>query len=1183
MLCPGCVCRNSWAQYRTRPTRHGKRNALCTRSSLLLQRLVIVLTVLSVSLPLGTRGAVPRSGLALWLSADDLDGNGRADTPAERGQLLVGGRVAEWHDRSEAALCARQATPESQPLWVAAAVAGRPVLRFDGGDFLDLGRPDTLDFQPGQPFTVVVVYQARDGDFGTFLAKGGGSVGQRACQFYINQTKVGAIVHGTSREAAAPRGANLATLVSDGATAQARVNGRRCLDVVPGRADSATDVLIGARRHGADNTGIYYGLKGDLAELLVYGRALRAAELDALHGHFAARYGLALAVTAAMDARRMAADGNALGAAELLRTEALANRLDEAGALLAGSLLEHDAPFVRSIAEWAISLKVGRENNGQAVAWPKPSPTAWFEAWRLLGPDRILEVDTVRQAVSRNLHRDHAAMLRDIRELRNRAQRMVADFTADSAQPPAGQLQTHLSALERACRAAEHTPTRAHGTTPELRQCWLQARAAIRRIALVNPALDVDRIVFVKQFAPHTVRNITRSYPWKHKPGGDVCVLTELQDAGNVAPLLKGRLGPGFVWGLDLWWSADRVVFGYAKHPDWPPTVNTANAGLEGRHAFELRREIPPMHIYEASLNGGPVRQLTDHPYWNDFEPTYCANGDVVFASDRCGRSAQCGNETYDHTNPNLFVRSAADGAVRQFTDNKDIDRYPHCLDDGTIAYTHWEYQERHFMEVHAIWTARPDGRMADALYKHHMRAPCGLRDARSIPNSRKLVAIATGHHTFAWGPVVTLDPRHGLNNPAGLRIVTPGVRVQEGKMTGTPIRGGGVRDSGGLYQTPWALSEDCFLVSYAYARPGCTASGGVDSNGFALYLIDTYGNRELLHRDQLLSCTFPIPLKPRPRPSVAAEPVPVADRRAVCIVPDVYEGMPKTERGTIRYLRISQHVGWPFDAERGAMHYLPGVAGARQPEFNSWSPVRVIGTVPVSEDGSACFRVPADTAIYFQALDAKHMEVRRMRSMVSLKPGEVRGCTGCHESQARAPAVQSTPLTATAGTAVTPEPPWWGADRLLGYEWLVQPVFDKHCVRCHGGSQPKAGLALTAGDEGGPCQSFRALFRVNAPKKGRKPALVSTANRFSGAEVSGVKQFGSHRSRLIQVLLNDAGHRKNVALSDREWLALVTWIDANAPYYDAFVDKRSRGGGKQRRDVRPELAGIGGEQQARP
>jgi len=497
-------------------------------------------------------------------------------------------------------------------------------------------------------------------------------------------------------------------------------------------------------------------------------------------------------------------------------------------------------------------------------------------------------------------------------------------------------------------------------------------------------------------------------------------------------------------------------------------------------------------------------------------------------------------------------------------------------------------------MEVHSIWTVHPDGTMSDALFKHHLRAPCALRDTRSVPGTAKLVSIATGHHTFAYGPVVLVDPTRGLNSDSGLAILTPGVRVQEGKMAGSSVPGGGVPDAGGLYHTPFALSDTSFIACYSYARPNCTAPAGADSNGFGLYLIDVYGNRELLHRDPLFSCAFPIPLRRRPRPPMLPSNAPSeregtededdSKTAATCYVTDVYDGMQGVERGTVRYLRIAQHVGWPLDPKRGAMHYIPGNAGGRHLGFHSWSPVRVLGEVPVEADGSAHFTVPADRAVYFQALDARHMEVLRMRSMVSLAPGEVRGCRGCHESQAKAPAHTPQAPLALRRAPDAPKPPPWGADRLLGYEWLVQPILDKHCVRCHGQEKPDPPSRgrrspATAGEVGGSLdlsktravdgllQSYRTLFGVLPGKKKVGRRLVSVSNRFDGAGVTRPRQFGTHKSPLIAAL-GDAVHKKEVTLSEAEWLALVTWVDANAPYYDAFVNKRPADGGLPRRDV---------------
>jgi len=1127
-------------------------------------------------------------GLVLWLDAHDVNSASQEQ----------GGTVGVWSDKSGLGNHARQSDLNSQPQYVPDRFNGRSALRFDGNDFLNLGRPTSLDFQPDAPFTIAVVYHVSSRDSGTFLSKGGGSAGQRAYQFYVAPGRRGAITYGVMKEQPRTLETEIAILVCDGTEADVYVNGAPCFSFRAGRGSSDVDVLVGARRQSADNTGTFYPLKGDLAEILVYNRALTSQQLGRLGSYLKEKYALEAEYVDPADIQKMVAvlatpDGfakldviathlarldavaelrsllqkhpdAASTVAELLLRSAEKNGLSSAMAELAAELLDHQDVFVRGMAEWAIAMKVGGENNGQETRWPKQEPPLWFDQWASLAHTYRLEADWVRQAVAQGIHRDAAKLAASVDEMTQRAERMQVEWgLADVAK--------HLAELRSVHDRLGGRIAAAPGDIIGHRKLWTEARRKLRAIAVANPAIDFDDIVFVKQYVPHTVRNITRSYSWKHKPGGDICALSDFRAGGPVREVLGGRLGPGFVWGLDLWWDADRVVFGYARQPNWPPVVDTAKSAIEGTNVFRLRQQHEPLHIFEASLDGSDPRQLTDDPYWSDFEPTYCANGDIVFSSDRCGRAAECGNDTYDHTNPNLYVMSGDGTDLRQWTDSKDIDRYPHSLDDGRIAYTHWEYQERHFMEVHALWTARPDGTMSDALFKHHMRAPCGLRDTRSIPGSSKLVSIATGHHTFAYGPVVTVDPAKGMNNEAGLEIVTPGVRPQEGPMAGHPVADGGVPDKGGLYQTPWALSEKCFLASYSYARPNCTAPAGADSNGFGLYLIDTYGNRELIHRDPLLSCTFPIPLRQRPRPPIVPgmriEPKP----NAVCYVTDVYDGLPDVARGTIKHIRISQHVGWPFDAERGQMDYIPGNAGSRHVDFQSWSPVRVIGTVLVESDGSVAFTVPADTAVYFQALDEQHMEIRRMRSVVSLKAGEVRGCAGCHESRASASASLGSIPAAMRREPVVPSPPSWGSERLLGYEWLVQPILDRHCVQCHGQEEPDGGLDLTATRaDDGLYQSFRTMFGKLPGQTEPGRILVSCSDRFSNADVSRPKQFGSHKSPLVRVLLDDSLHCEEVELSPQEWISLVTWVDANAPYHDAFFNKRPADGGRPRRDVRP-------------
>jgi len=269
--------------------------------------------------------------------------------------------------------------------------------------------------------------------------------------------------------------------------------------------------------------------------------------------------------------------------------------------------------------------------------------------------------------------------------------------------------------------------------------------------------------------------------------------------------------------------------------------------------------------------------------------------------------------------------------------------------------------------------------------------------------------------------------------------------------MSGTPVHEGGVRDAGGLYMAPWPLSEKYFLVSYTYSNQQ------TDPTGYGIYLVDVFGNKELIHRDPAISCFTPIPLRPRPKPPVLPDVTDPAKDYAVCSLADATFGVEGIEPGRPKYLRISQRIQWPYDNTYGGQRYEPDAKG---PE--NWTPARVIGTVTLKPDGSARFRVPADTPVYFLLLDENHMELRRMRSFVSFQPGERRGCVVCHETRATAPPARPFPL-AMLDEPVEPTPPPWGT-RPMSFLADVQPIFDRHCTSCHAGLKPAGGLDFSAG-----------------------------------------------------------------------------------------------------------------------
>lgn len=703
-----------------------------------------------------------------------------------------------------------------------------------------------------------------------------------------------------------------------------------------------------------------------------------------------------------------------------------------------------------------------------------------------------------------------------------------------------------------------------------LRELYLETRWIVRRLAFRNPMLDFDRLLFVKRFTQESYPDICLNHmPWVSRPGGDICVLETATEGKSlfsalavpsaehpempvvkIRNLLNGALGPGHVHGIDLWFEGDRVVFGYARaRSDAPP-----EGRLDRTQSYRLRRTEEPIHLFELQIKDNALRQLS-FGEWSDLDPTYAPTGDIVFVSERCGTSLQCNEYDKDETSCNLYVMRPDGSGIRRLSVNKDGDYLPHCLDNGLIAYTRWEYHERSWAYIQSIWTIRPDGTGADALFKQHFVDPWALEDVRSIPGSNKLVAIAAGHHTLAAGPLVVIEHGLGVNEPRGISIVSPHLNPPEGGMDGVPVAEGGTDDLDGFYSTPWALSENTFLASYTHGDKQQAPTG------YSLYLVDVYGNKELIYRDPDISCFSPIPLRPRPVPPVIPDMTDLTESHATCYVSNIGYGSEEIPPEKIRYLRVAEPIGWPYDNLYGGHRYGEdhryGGPDAERRNLSNWTPVRILGDVPVEADGSAHFRVPADTAVYFQLLDENRMELRRMRSFISFQPGELRGCSGCHETRNEAPGLPHRKSTmAMTKEAVDMVLPPWG-DRPISFLRDVQPILDKHCIRCHAGLAPKGGLDFSGGlisyDDEVPGYGHNRAFETILAHQ-----LISISQaRMQDAGITPPFAYGARQSRLLLALENEH-HANEVNLSKEERLRMAIWIDANAPYHDRFVNKRA-------------------------
>ncbi|MCF7847987.1 MAG: SUMF1/EgtB/PvdO family nonheme iron enzyme [Kiritimatiellales bacterium] len=284
-----------------------------------------------------------------------------------------------------------------------------------------------------------------------------------------------------------------------------------------------------------------------------------------------------------------------------------------------------------------------------------------------------------------------------------------------------------------------------------------------------------------------------------------------------------------------------------------------------------------------------------------------------------------------------------------------------------------------------------------------------------------------------------------------------------------------------------------------------------------------------------------PVPFQKTRTPSVRPDKVNLADKEATVFISDVYEGpgLAGIPRGTVEKLRV-----YTYTFGYNKIGGLLGTIGADGP----WDMRRILGTVPVEKDGSAVFKIPANTPIALQPLDAEGKALQVMRSWFTAMPGENLSCVGCHEPPNTAPPVRRSIAARKAPTDITP---WRGPTRNFGFAREVQPVIDRHCVGCHNGEERGDGKKIPSlrGDRLVPFKSLTKGSRGATFSEGyvslhgylRRPGIES------GMHLHSPMEFHADTTELF-MLLNKGHH--GVELDADAMDRLITWFDLNAPYF---------------------------------
>lgn len=645
---------------------------------------------------------------------------------------------------------------------------------------------------------------------------------------------------------------------------------------------------------------------------------------------------------------------------------------------------------------------------------------------------------------------------------------------------------------------------------------WQARFAEFRRKALLAlPELDDLDLLVVRTNRFPGVRDNFMTIDKVSKSGWDVelGVLSDLRSAEpsfrpiyrpeNGRPILKPELN----------WDGERVMFS------------------------SVSEENKRWAIFEINVDGTGLKTLspTDQPDVDFFDSCYTPEGKVIACSNAGKQGLPCINGSDPMAN--IYQIDPETKKVRQLTFEQDSDWDPVPLKNGRIMYLRWEYSDIMHYYSRILFHMNPDGTNQAELYGSGSLFPTAFRHAREFPDSSKIVGIGSGHHGPGdTGRLLIIDPTIARKYPFRFRPTDlewgpentqydchPEVFPAEktGFVAEIPGHGldvvGNVLDmqSTGLrynFTFPYPLCENYILVNCELAEnPGT----------YGLYLVDTFDNMTPIAILPGQGYFFPTPLVERDLPPVLPNRVIEGEKEATVFITDVYNGLGTKDvpQGEIVGLKI---FAYHFAYLHTGGHESVGVQ-------SSWDIKRLLGYVPVEEDGSAFFKIPANTPVAILPVDKNGAAVQLFRSWFVGMPGENVSCNGCHESQLDA--TQSV-LKQASRREPSEIQDYLGPPRSITFELDVyHRVVKKFCIGCHNGSEEK---------------KDRPSFATAQEAYNNIHPFVRRPGPETDMDVLNPYEYHASTSELMQML--EKGHH-NTVIDDEAYRLIVNWIDFNAPW----------------------------------
>ena len=554
-----------------------------------------------------------------------------------------------------------------------------------------------------------------------------------------------------------------------------------------------------------------------------------------------------------------------------------------------------------------------------------------------------------------------------------------------------------------------------------------------------------------------------------------------------------------------------------------------------------------PRNIWEVHVDGTGLRRVTGTDArgrsGDDFDPLYLPDGRIAFTSNRPGHL-----DEYNRSRAEVLHVVNADGSgLEQISFNMSDDFDPFLLANGRIAYTRWDHHGT--QNRFPLFATNPDGSGTFHLFGPHN---LNFFHTETVPDGR-LVAILSNEVNGDAGRValLRLEGTHG-DPPAPELVAT---LTPEIELDGPPF----VR---GAFKYPRWIGDNRFVVSYSLPfGADAPSEEEIDEEeaDYGLYTFEvlpdgqggeTISNLTFLYNDPTSQEYDAQLVAPHERPPVVASTLDPNATTGEFHVSSIFtrqtgDGQERPQPGEVSQVMVIE-----------ALPTMPGdPRGISTTEFER---KRILGTAPVESDGSFRIRVPANTPISFNVLDADGRSMVTKRNWIYARPGEsFLTCTGCHGPRGASASLNTLAMARAATDLEVPV----AAREVVNFIDTLQPVVEAKCTDCH---QPTFTTRIVNG--------FTVIDTTAAPgdldlrmiavtdtvtNETFPQAYLSLAGGMEGMMGSTVVVPGfSRRSRLIDVLRSlgtaaaQPAHPQGAeALTDAEKRTFTLWVDLGAQY----------------------------------